>query len=141
MQTGGHFESILPENKALDPELYRGYLPDDRCLLPLTVLLSTTLALWQLVYLVAGMAAAYEGEGARHIVACDQCALTIEEVASLVVYATQALVTTGSALRGGGIEKPIVQHTADCAAVRTGRLLVSYAEIDSGLHPLMAWPY
>ena len=32
---------------------YRGYLPDDRSLVPLTVLLSTTLALWLLVYLVA----------------------------------------------------------------------------------------
>jgi len=30
---------------------YRGYLPDDRSLVPLTVLLSTTLALWLLVYL------------------------------------------------------------------------------------------
>ena len=28
---------------------YRGYLPDDRSLVPLTVLLSTTLALWLLV--------------------------------------------------------------------------------------------
>ena len=35
---------------------YRGYLPDDRSLVPLTMLLSTTLALWLLVYLVAAMA-------------------------------------------------------------------------------------
>jgi hypothetical protein len=31
---------------------YRGYLPDDRSLVPLTVLLSTTVALWLLVYLI-----------------------------------------------------------------------------------------
>ena len=37
---------------------YRGYLPDDRSLVPLTVLLSTTLALWLLVYLVAKVAEA-----------------------------------------------------------------------------------
>jgi len=29
---------------------YRGYLPNDRSLVPLTVLLSTTVALWLLVY-------------------------------------------------------------------------------------------
>jgi hypothetical protein len=34
---------------------YRGYLPDDRSLVPLTVLLSATLALWLLVYLVAAV--------------------------------------------------------------------------------------
>jgi hypothetical protein len=32
---------------------YRGYLPDDRSQIPLTVLLSATLALWLLIYLVA----------------------------------------------------------------------------------------
>ena len=35
---------------------YRGCLPDDRSLVPLTVLLSTTLALWLLVYLVVALA-------------------------------------------------------------------------------------
>ena len=44
---------------------YRGYLPDDRSLVPLTVLLSTTLALWLLVYLVAGVAEAHQDAGAR----------------------------------------------------------------------------
>src|SRR5262249_52672595 len=39
---------------------YRGYLPDDRSLVPVTVLLSTTLALWLLVYLVAAIAAAHQ---------------------------------------------------------------------------------
>jgi hypothetical protein len=39
---------------------YRGYLPDDRSLIPLTALLSTTLALWLLVYLVAAMAEAHQ---------------------------------------------------------------------------------
>jgi hypothetical protein len=86
---------------------YRGYLPDDRSLVPLTVLLSTTLALWLLVYLVAGVVEADQDAGARQV-ACGQCTRTIEEVASLVVYATQAFVTAGSALRGGGIVKPIV---------------------------------
>ena len=35
---------------------YRGCLPDDRSLVPLTVLLSTTLALWLLVYVVVAVA-------------------------------------------------------------------------------------
>jgi hypothetical protein len=74
---------------------------------PLTVLLSTTLALWLLVYLVAGVAETDQDAGARHV-ACGQCTRTIEEVASLVVYATQAFVATGSALRGGGVVKPTV---------------------------------
>jgi hypothetical protein len=86
---------------------YRGYLPDDRSQVPLTVLFSTTLALWLLVYFVAGVAEDHHDAGARHV-ACDHCVRTIEEVANLVMYATQAFVTTGSALRGGGIVKPIV---------------------------------
>jgi hypothetical protein len=44
---------------------YRGYLPDDRSQVPLTVLLSTTLALWLLVYLVAAMAEPHQDAGAR----------------------------------------------------------------------------
>ena len=44
---------------------YRGYLPDDRSLVPLTVLLSTTLALWLLVYLVASVADAHQDAGGR----------------------------------------------------------------------------
>jgi hypothetical protein len=43
---------------------YRGYLPDDRSLVPLTVLLSTTLALWLLAYLVAAVAEAHQDAGA-----------------------------------------------------------------------------
>jgi hypothetical protein len=43
---------------------YRGYLPDDRSLVPLTVLLSTTLALWLLVYLVAAVAEPRQDAGA-----------------------------------------------------------------------------
>ena len=46
---------------------YRGYLPDDRCLVPLVVLLSTTLALWLLVYLVAGVAEAHQDAGAGRV--------------------------------------------------------------------------
>ena len=46
---------------------YRGYLPDDRSLVPLTVLLSTTLALWLLVYLVAAVAEAHEDAGAGSV--------------------------------------------------------------------------
>ena len=44
---------------------YRVYLPDDRSLVPLTVLLSTTLALWLLVYLVVCVAEAHQDAGAR----------------------------------------------------------------------------
>jgi hypothetical protein len=44
---------------------YRGYLPDDRSLVPLTVLLSTTLALWLLVYLVAKVAEAHHERAGR----------------------------------------------------------------------------
>ena len=43
---------------------YRGYLPDDCSLVPLTVLLSTTLALWLLVYLVAAVAEPRQDAGA-----------------------------------------------------------------------------
>jgi len=32
---------------------YRGYLTDDRCLIPLTVVLATGVALWLLLYLVS----------------------------------------------------------------------------------------
>jgi hypothetical protein len=45
---------------------YRGYLPDDRSLVPLTALLSTTLALWLIVYLLATVAEAHQDAGARH---------------------------------------------------------------------------
>ena len=44
---------------------HRGCLPDDRSLVPLTVLLSTTLALWLLVYLVVAVAEAHQDAGAR----------------------------------------------------------------------------
>jgi hypothetical protein len=46
---------------------YRGYLPDDRSLVPLTVLLSATLALWLLVYLVAAVAEAQQNAGAARV--------------------------------------------------------------------------
>jgi hypothetical protein len=46
---------------------YRGYLPDDRCLVPLAVLLSTTLALWLLVYLVAAVVEAHQDVGAGRV--------------------------------------------------------------------------
>jgi hypothetical protein len=46
---------------------YRGYLPDDRSLVPLTVLLSTTLALWLLVYLVAAVAEPRQDAGAGRV--------------------------------------------------------------------------
>ncbi len=35
---------------------YRGYLTDERSLVPLTILLATVVALWLLVYLVAAVA-------------------------------------------------------------------------------------
>jgi hypothetical protein len=47
---------------------YRGYLPDDRSLLPLTVLLSMAVALWLLVYLV-GVVADAQGAGAARVAA------------------------------------------------------------------------
>ena len=46
---------------------YRGYLPDDRSLVPLTVLLSTTLGLWLLVYLVAAVADPHEDAAAGRV--------------------------------------------------------------------------
>ena len=46
---------------------YRGYLPDDRSLVPLTVLLSTTLALWLLVYLVVAVAEAHQDAGVGRV--------------------------------------------------------------------------
>ena len=46
---------------------YCGYLPDDRSLVPLSVLLSTTLALWLLIYLVAGVAEAHHDAGAGRV--------------------------------------------------------------------------
>ena len=46
---------------------YRGYLPDDRSLVPVTVLLSTTLALWLLVYLVAAMAEVQDADTGRGV--------------------------------------------------------------------------
>jgi hypothetical protein len=46
---------------------YRGYLPHDRSLVPLTVLLSTTLALWLLVYLVVAVAEAHQDAGVGRV--------------------------------------------------------------------------
>jgi hypothetical protein len=46
---------------------YRGCLPDDRGLVPLTVLLSTTLALWLLVYLVVAVAEAHQDAGVGRV--------------------------------------------------------------------------
>ena len=46
---------------------YRGYLPDDRSLIPLTVLLSMTLALWLLVYLVVALADPHQDAAAGRV--------------------------------------------------------------------------
>ena len=43
---------------------YRGYLPDDRSLVPVTVLLSTTVALWLLVYCVNAVSCIPQNERA-----------------------------------------------------------------------------
>ena len=43
---------------------YRGYLPDDRSQVPLTIVLATVVAIWLLVYLVAGVAEAHQDAGA-----------------------------------------------------------------------------
>ena len=34
---------------------YRGYLPDDRSLVPLTIVLATSVALWLIVYVVGAV--------------------------------------------------------------------------------------
>jgi hypothetical protein len=52
----GRIPRAVVHCQTADDGFYRGYLPDDRSQVPLTVLLSTTLALWLLVYLVAAMA-------------------------------------------------------------------------------------
>jgi hypothetical protein len=46
---------------------YCGHLPDDRSLVPLTVLLSTTLALWLLVYLVVAVADPHQDAAAGRV--------------------------------------------------------------------------
>jgi hypothetical protein len=46
---------------------YRGYLPHDRSLLPLTVLLSTMVAVLLLVYLVGVVANAAQGAAAARV--------------------------------------------------------------------------
>ena len=43
---------------------YRGYLTDERSLVPLTIALATVIALWVLVYLVAAVAETHQGAGA-----------------------------------------------------------------------------
>ncbi len=44
---------------------YRGYLTDERSLVPLTIVLATVVAVWLLVYLVAAVAEAHQDAGAR----------------------------------------------------------------------------
>ena len=44
---------------------YRGYLTDERSLVPLTIVLATVVAVWLLVYLVAAVAEAHQDRGAR----------------------------------------------------------------------------
>ena len=44
---------------------YRGYLTDERSLVPLTIVLATVVAVWLLVYLVAAVAEAHQDVGAR----------------------------------------------------------------------------
>jgi hypothetical protein len=44
---------------------YRGYLTDERSLVPLTIILTSVLALWLLVYLVAAVAGPAQGAGGR----------------------------------------------------------------------------
>ena len=45
---------------------YRGYLTDERSLVPLTIVLATVVAVWLLVYLVAAVAEAHQEAGAGH---------------------------------------------------------------------------
>ena len=44
---------------------YRGYLTDERSLVPVTVVLATVVLLWLLVYLAAAVAEVYQDAGAR----------------------------------------------------------------------------
>ena len=46
---------------------YRGYLTDKKSLVPLTILLTTFVALWLLVYLVGAVADARQGGGAARV--------------------------------------------------------------------------
>ncbi len=43
---------------------YRGYLTDERSLVPLTIILASVVALWLFVYLVAAVAEVRQDEGA-----------------------------------------------------------------------------
>jgi hypothetical protein len=43
---------------------YRGYLPDDRSLVPLTIALATSIALWLIVYVVGAVGGVPQNEGA-----------------------------------------------------------------------------
>jgi hypothetical protein len=45
---------------------YRGYLTDERSLVPLTIGLATVVAIWLLVYLVAAAAEVRQDAGAWH---------------------------------------------------------------------------
>ena len=44
---------------------YRGYLTDERSLVPLMIVLATVVALWLLVYLVAAVAQAHQAAAGR----------------------------------------------------------------------------
>ena len=46
---------------------YRGYLTDERSLVPLTIVLATVVALWLVVYLVAAVAEAHQDAGAGRV--------------------------------------------------------------------------
>lgn len=46
---------------------YRGYLTDERSLVPLTIVLATVVALWLLVYLVAAVADPHQDAGVGRV--------------------------------------------------------------------------
>jgi hypothetical protein len=64
---------------------YRGYLPDDRSLVPLTIVLATSVALWLIVYVAGALAGVPQNEGAAF--ADSACHLRDPRVADSLPHA------------------------------------------------------
>jgi hypothetical protein len=114
---------------------YRGCLPDDRSLVPRTVLLSTTLALWLLIYLVASVADAHQDAGVGRVASVTfirDRPPRIRRSRAIPPPAPSALLCNRGQLRSRHAE------LTPQSAKRRGR--GARWEIDSGLDPLMALP-
>jgi hypothetical protein len=114
---------------------YRGYLPHDRSLVPLTVLLSTTLALWLLVYLVVAVAEAHQDAGVGRVASVTFPRPSACEFADPARYLRPhfpALLCNRGQLRSRHAELTPQKDKR----LRRGRGW----QIDSGLDPLMALP-